>query len=205
MNKIGIFDYGSGNFTSVWNAVCSITSDVISIKNPDDINKCTHLILPGVGTFGNVMERLKRLNFITAIENAVIIEKKQYLGICVGMQILADYGTEFGHHKGFGFIKGAVDKINMDGKNCALPHMGWNNLEDFENTPLLKDIDPDATFYFVHSYCFIPQDLLLPFVKTDCGTIFCSAISVNNIHGVQFHPEKSQLYGLQLLQNFIRL
>jgi glutamine amidotransferase len=202
---IGIINYGSGNFASVYNALSLLTKQIVEITSAKDFNKCSHIILPGVGSFDNAISKLEKLNLLEGLDEHVIKRKIPFLGICVGMQILADFGFEFGKHKGLGYVGGVVDKLDIDLDNYCLPHMGWNNVSGMENSPLFKDIDPDATFYFVHSYYFKPKDEAQKVVTTFYGKEFTAAFSADNIHGVQFHPEKSQYYGLKLLKNFIAL
>jgi glutamine amidotransferase len=120
------------------------------------------------------------------------------------MQLLADVGYEFGEHQGLGYIKGRASKLEINQISYPLPHMGWNNLIHTENSRLFKDIDDDATFYFVHSYHFEPENVGMKTVNTVYGKEFVAAFSYDNIHAVQFHPEKSQYYGLKLLDNFLK-
>jgi glutamine amidotransferase len=203
---IGIIDYGSGNFTSVYNAVQLITSDCVAITDKSDFAKCSHVILPGVGSFANAMKKISDMGIVETLRESVLVKKIPFLGICVGMQILADKGYEFGEHEGLGYIKGVVKKIAIDQDIYPLPHMGWNEVLHIEHSPLFKGIDKDATFYFVHSYCLeLESQSKLKTVNTFYGTEFPAAISIENIHAVQFHPEKSQVYGLQLLRNFVTL
>jgi len=203
--SIGIIDYGSGNFASVFNAFSIISPDIVIINNRETLNKCSHIVLPGVGTFGSAMSKLKEMNLVEPLYENVIEKKSHFLGICVGFQILADFGFEFGEHKGLGYIKGKVVKLEIDHDKFSLPHMGWNSLIDTNNSPLFNEIDEDATFYFVHSFYFETEDADIKTVNTFYGKKFVAAISHENIHGVQFHPEKSQFYGIKLLNNFVNL
>jgi glutamine amidotransferase len=202
---IGIIDYGSGNFASVHNALQLLTKDIIAITNKDTLGKCSHIILPGVGSFGAAMSKLENMDILGSLYECVIVKKVPFLGICVGMQILADLGHEFGEHKGLGYIKGEVSKLDIDKNTYSLPHMGWNNLTNMSNSPLFDNIDENATFYFVHSYYFKVDEKKVKTVNTFYGKEFVAAFSFENMHAVQFHPEKSQLYGLKVLDNFIKL
>ena len=205
MDNIGVIDYGSGNFTSVWNALDSITHNLIVVKSENDFSKCSHIVLPGVGAFGACMQKLEAMNIINELNKSVIEQKKPFLGICVGMQVLAEFGTEFGKYDGLNWVKGYVEKIPVNMETLPLPHMGWNSLISMFESPLFKGMDEDATFYFVHSYYLKLVDHNIKAVQFDYGGTFTAAISHENIHGVQFHPEKSQYYGIQLLKNFISL
>ncbi|MFZ6011472.1 MAG: imidazole glycerol phosphate synthase subunit HisH [Bacteroidota bacterium] len=204
MAKIGVIDYGSGNFTSVWNAISSLTEDVKVIRTAAEFDDCSHIVLPGVGAFHAAMTKVKNMNIIEALSEEVLVKKKQFLGICVGMQMLATSGTEFGASDGLGFVPGRVVKFDIDSTLFSLPHIGWNNLSNMDHSPLFDGMDDNATFYFVHSFHLQPEGNLKT-VNSDYGGEFVASLSVDNIHGVQFHPEKSQFYGLKLLRNFISL
>ena len=201
--KIGVIDYGSGNFSSVWNAVNSVTTHAKVVRSEVDFEDCSHLILPGVGTFYSAMENISKMRILESLQRNVLMQKKQFLGICVGMQILGSYGTEFLESKGLSWLPGGVIKLTQT--DLPLPHIGWNEINDSENSPLFVDIEKEATFYFVHSYHLAISDPMIKTVKSYYGQQFVAAVSSENIHGVQFHPEKSQLYGLKLLSNFISL
>jgi len=202
---IGIIDYGAGNFTSVFNALNAVSRDVKIIANKRDFVNCTHIVLPGVGTFGAAVSKLNTMDLTGALRENVIDKGKFFLGICVGMQLLADVGYEFGEHRGLEYIRGKVVKLDVDSSELFLPHMGWNGVLNPDDSPLFKGLDEDASFYFVHSYHFIADDKNLKTVNTFYGKEFVSALSSGNIHGVQFHPEKSQFCGLKVLSNFISL
>jgi len=202
---IGIIDYGSGNFASVFNAFKTLTDDIIVVTEKSQLKKCSHIVLPGVGSFGSAIAKLQNMQIIEALHECVMVDKIPFLGICVGMQLLAEKGYEFGEHAGLGYVKGCVKKLEIDTEEYPLPHMGWNDLKSMQNSPLFKGIDNDANFYFVHGYHFEVEDKNIKTVNVVYGKEFVAAFSIENIHGVQFHPEKSQYYGLQLLKNFIRL
>lgn len=205
--KIGIVDYGSGNFKSVLNAIKLITENYKIINFPTDFHECSHIILPGVGTFNYAMEKIKQLHFLDSMNEEILINKKLYLGICVGMQILAEKGFEFGSYDGLGWIKGNVSKFNFfKNNNLILPHMGWNNIILYENNSLFKDLNKiDSTFYFAHGY-HLNSDLDdAKFTYCNYGYDFIASVEYENIFGVQFHPEKSQRNGIQILKKFINL
>ncbi len=199
MSKVCILDYGSGNVKSVFNAInryadCVISNEVSEIKN------ASHLILPGVGSFKDSMDRIIATLPIDEIRESLAREKP-FLGICVGMQVLASIGIEFVEANGLDFVPGTVSKLNS--KDLPLPHVGWNNLEVIKQTSLTKNIDEQDDFYFTHSYGFteISTDFVL--ATTEYGGVFPSIISKGNLFGVQFHPEKSQKSGAKILENFL--
>jgi len=201
---IGIIDYGSGNFASVCNAFNMLNKEILTITSKKDFPRCSHIVLPGVGSFGSAMDKLNKMDIIDTLNEYVNVKKINFLGICVGMQLLADVGYEFGEHAGLGYVHGSIEKLKIDKSDLPLPHMGWNNLIDQKNSPLFDGIAGDATFYFVHSYHLKTREDIKT-VNTIYGKKIVAALSIENIHGVQFHPEKSQLNGLKLLENFTNL
>jgi len=209
--KIFIIDYGAGNTESVISAIKNIDSQIDAVVSCDinELRSATHLILPGVGSFGDCMSGLKiGEGFLNEVRNQAIKEKKPFLGICVGMQVLASIGLENGNHQGLGFINGRVEKINgksHEGKDLKIPHMGWNNLL-IKNSkhPLLKTIADGDHFYFANSYHFICQNENNVLAQVQYGDNKINAlIAKENVIGAQFHPEKSGEKGLQFLKNFI--
>jgi glutamine amidotransferase len=197
MIKIGIIDYGRGNIRSVEKALEEIGDKTVLISRPGDIKASDAIILPGVGAFKDCIESLCRLNLIDALYD-IFESRVPFLGICLGMQILFSKSYEFGEHRGLGVIKGEVIKFKADVK---VPHMGWNEVNKIKDSPLLKDIPPDTYFYFDHSYHVLPYEKVA-IATTPYNRNFCSAIQKDNIFATQFHPEKSQKWGLQLLKNF---
>ena len=175
--------------------------DVKISNSSSDIKNSSHLILPGVGAFGASIEKIKNNIQIDLLENEVKNKKKPFLGICIGMQILADKGFEFGEHDGLGWIEGTVRKL----KAKVLPHIGWNNIQIKKQTPIFLNLKNVDDFYFVNSYAFNVKDKNLIISETNYETTFCSAVQKENIFGVQFHPEKSQKTGQQLIHNFLKL
>lgn len=202
-NNICILDFGSGNIRSVYNMLLTIAGRVIISNASEDIVSASHIILPGVGAFGAAMEKIKKKIDMQALTNEVLTNKKPFLGICVGMQVLADVGYEFGEHSGLGWIPGSV--VNLDAGGLPLPHVGWNNIEAARENTLLEGLDDHQDFYFVHSYAFQPKNNDVVVARTEYGRHFASVVSHENIFGVQFHPEKSQKAGVLLLKNFIRI
>lgn len=207
-SKTVIIDYGSGNLQSAFNA-CELIKDnnqeIIISNNPDDLKSATHIILPGVGSFNDCISGLKAIpDMLQELKKQVLTEKKPFLGICVGMQLLATKGYENGQHQGLDFIAGKVVKIDNQNNNLKIPHIGWNDLQLKQNShPLLQGIKTGDHAYFVHSYHFIcdHQDNVLATV--DYGGKINAIIAKDNIVAVQFHPEKSSETGLRLLKNFM--
>jgi glutamine amidotransferase len=203
MTIVCILDYGSGNVKSVCNLFSAIADEVVVSNHVSDISKASHLVLPGVGAFGAAMRKIRENLPILAIEKEVLIKKKPFLGICVGMQVLAEQGAEFGVHHGLGWIKGRVKKLDLN--NLPLPHIGWNDISIKQPSPLLTGLGNEPDFYFVHSYVFEVENELNVVATTEYGKEFCCVIQKENLFGVQFHPEKSQRAGLKLAANFLSL
>lgn len=198
--RIVIIDYGVGNIHSVANALTFLGYDVSVSRDKRDIREASCLILPGVGAFQEGMKNLQKLNLINTLNEAVLVKKKPFLGICLGMQLLADSSEEGGFHQGLGWIKGKVVKFSEE-KTPRIPHVGWNTLAIKKRKPLFERSVQAANFYFDHSYYF---DCPKPSVLATCtyGITFAAAVGQDNIYGVQFHPEKSQTNGLKLLRSF---
>ena len=197
-NNVVIIDYKVGNTTSVAKALDKLGFKSKLSHKKSDINKASHIILPGVGAFGDGMRNLNKLEMPELLLKKVR-SGTPFLGICLGMQLLAEKSYEFGEHDGLGWIKGEVVKI----KAARLPHVGWNDIKVKNKQSLLFKNIPDNNFYFVHSYTLKP--LSKPLVSATCeyGQNLVAAIEKNNIFGVQFHPEKSQTAGLKVLENFL--
>lgn len=201
--KVCILDYGCGNVKSVYNAFISLTDEVTISNDNAVIRASTHIVLPGVGAFASSMEKVRERIDIKALEEEVLLRKKPFLGICVGMQILADKGYEFGEHEGLGWIEGEVVKLETRG--LSLPHIGWNNISRMRGSGLLERFKENQDFYFVHSYVFKEKRECDAVARTVYGNEFTSVVGKDNIFGVQFHPEKSQKAGSVLIGNFLRL
>lgn len=202
--KIVIIDYGSGNVESVANAFAAIGGGEVLISNKiPDIRSANHLILPGVGAFADCMGGIKAINGLSEeIRKQVLTEKKPFLGICVGMQVLASIGYENGECQGLGFINGKVEKISA--KNLKIPHMGWNELiVKPTKHAVLEGIESGEHFYFANSYHFTCQNENNVLAQVEYGSKLTAIIAKENIFGVQFHPEKSGEAGLKLLKNFL--
>ena len=210
-----IIDYGSGNIKSVYNSVNKTTnnfkkfSKVKVSSNLSEIQKADKIILPGVGSFDQCMGRIKKTkDLIETLNDQVITKKKPFLGICVGMQILADYGYENKKTKGLSWINGNVKSLKNsigDLKNLKIPHMGWNNIRTNKSNKLFDDLTDQDQFYFVHSYFFDIKNKKNIISDTKYGIDIPVIVNKDNIFGFQFHPEKSGKSGLKILYNWLRL
>jgi glutamine amidotransferase len=172
-------------------------------SDPAVIASAERLILPGVGAFGDGMERLKSLGLVEALRQAVFEKRVPFLGICLGMQLLAEESDEYGTHEGLGWMKGVVRRLD-ESSGLKVPHIGWNNLDIKREHPLLKGIPNGADVYFVHSFAFQPADPADIVGVTEYGGEVTAAVGRDNVFATQFHPEKSQEIGLKLLENFLK-
>jgi glutamine amidotransferase len=200
--KVAIVNYGMGNLRSVANAIEAVGGVQQIVDDPASLRSATHIILPGVGAFGEAMNRLRAAGFVDALEELVLGRRLPFLGICLGMQLLATRGFEHGDHQGLGWIAGEVRPLETSAE-VRVPHMGWNGLEIVRGSPLLDGIGRDATFYFVHSFHHVPTAKEHVIAQTDHGGPVTAVVQRENIFGTQFHPEKSQQPGLTLLKNFL--
>jgi glutamine amidotransferase len=198
---IAIIDYGMGNLRSVTNALEKLGADAVVTRDKRVIKESQAIILPGVGAFGKCIENLENLELLDFIKET-IKEGKQYLGICLGMQVLFESSEEAPGIAGMGIIKGTVPRFTGDIK---IPHMGWNNIKIVKETEILQGIENSEYFYFVHSYYCSPEDKGIVATTTTYGEEFTSSVQKDNVFACQFHPEKSQRMGLKLLQNFVNL
>jgi glutamine amidotransferase len=202
---IGLINYNGGNYKSVSNILEYLDIKFIEINNNLDLNKVSHIILPGVGSYNNLASKLKSNHLFDEILYQIDVKKTFYLGICVGMQLLSNYGLENIKTKGLSLIEGVVEKIPVE--NEILPNIGWHNIIlENKDSPLFKDIEiNEMFFYFVHSYYFNLKK------KENCSSSIyyekkiTASVEKDNIVGVQFHPEKSQSGGLKILKNFCNL
>jgi len=200
--SICIIDYGMGNLRSVEKAVAAIGGSPEISRDPDIVRQSRGLILPGVGAFGDGMAVLRRKGLDEAILEAVR-EGTPLLGLCLGLQMLFDESEEFGKHAGLGLIPGKVLRIQEP--DLCVPHVGWNQVELIKADPLLENIQEGSYFYFVHSYYADPENAEDALAWTEYGRRFCSIARRGNVWGAQFHPEKSQEAGKQLLRNFLKI
>ena len=203
MARVCILDYGSGNVRSVFNLFRAVCEHVIISNLVVDIATATHLVLPGVGAFGAAMRRIGDTIPIAALRRQVLENGKPFLGICVGMQVLADRGREFGDFEGLGWIPGEVDKL--DASRERLPHVGWNDIRVQQRSRLLEGLGSGTDFYYLHSFALRCADPSKVLATTYYGEEFCCAVQSGNIFGVQFHPEKSQHAGRRLVENFLNI
>lgn len=196
---ITVIDYGSGNLRSVEKGFLKAGFDVKVTNRPEDVQKAEAIVLPGVGAFKDCMQELTKLGMTDVLVEA-IKKGTPYLGICLGLQVLFSESVEFGSTKGLDIFKGKVVRFESD--ELKIPQMGWNELNIKNSTPLFNDIPDKSYFYFVHSYYVVPEDEGIISTTTDYGVEFTSSVCRDNVYAVQFHPEKSQSLGLQMLRNF---
>lgn len=203
---IALIDYGVGNIRAFTNIYKKLDIPVRVAQSVDDLTGITKVILPGVGAFDHAMEQLEESGMRQRLDELVIQHKVPVVGICVGMQMLA-HSSDEGKLPGLGWIDGIVKKF--DGSKISysthLPHMGWNDVKPVKQNELLTGLENDAKFYFLHSYYFHCIDTQDTIATTEYGIEFSCAVNRDNIYGVQFHPEKSHQYGIQLLNNFAKL
>jgi glutamine amidotransferase len=202
---ISIVDYGIGNIRAIANLYLRIGVKCEVASHPDQIRRAARLILPGVGSFDWAMRRLAASGLREALDFAVLELRRPVLGICVGMQMMAN-GSEEGTEKGLGWIPGRVKKFQFQQlARYPLPHMGWNTISPVGVNRLLAALDSDSRFYFLHSYYFDPVLPENSLCLTDYGGLYSSGVVRDNIYGVQFHPEKSHGWGSLLLRNFAEI
>jgi glutamine amidotransferase len=210
MQSIALIDYGSGNLRSAEKALQRASAElggarsVVTTDDPEVIARADRIVLPGVGAFAACMRALEhRAGVVEAMTEAVRRRGAPFLGVCVGMQLLADRGLEFGEAEGLGWIAGEVRRLEPDGAQFKIPHMGWNALEAMSGHSLFTDLPQGAHMYFTHSFALYPARPDEAIAQVDHGGRFTAAVARDNIAGVQFHPEKSQAAGLRLLANFL--
>lgn len=201
-SRMAIIDYGMGNLRNVEKAFHAIGASAQVTRSRKAIDGASAIVLPGVGAFRDCMENLDRFGLIEPLLRS-IEAGKPYFGICLGLQILFSESEEFGSHRGLGLIPGKVVRFNLDPR-YKVPHMGWNTVEIVKEVPLLEGIRTGDFFYFVHSYYVVPEEEGAIVTVTDYGKPFVSSLFKENIFATQFHPEKSQKKGLQILQNFVK-
>lgn len=197
---IGIIDYHLNNLRSVQKAFEKVGVESFISDDVRELQKAEKLVLPGVGAFGQAMENLHNLG-LEQLLNEHVSQGKKLLGICLGMQLLFTKSYEMGEYNGLNFING---EVKIFPSSVKVPHMGWNQIEHVKQSPIVKNIKENSFVYFVHSYFVEPKENVT-LMQTEYGTRFTSIVQKNNIYGIQFHPEKSQTTGLQLLKNFSEL
>ncbi len=202
---IGIINYGMGNLQSVANALDHLQVPNLVVDEPSALEHVTRLIIPGVGSFPQAMTQLHQRAFIEPLHEHVIERRKPVLGICLGMQIMAELGTEFTNAQGLGWIPGKVVEIERTAASLRVPHVGWNDLQVLGQCPLLDGIEGDTACYFVHSYHLRATHDEHVMAACDYGAPVTAVVQRDHIFGVQPHPEKSQDVGLRMLANFAAL
>lgn len=200
---IGIVDYGLGNVQAFANIYKRLNIPATLVSTPESLDEVDHIILPGVGSFDWAMQCLQSTGLRRAIDQQVLEKKCPVLGICVGMQMMAR-SSEEGSESGLGWIDADVKRFSFtpDNHQLILPHMGWNDIEVVQSSSLLKEMDLNSKFYFLHSYYFSPDKKADVVATADYGGTFACTVQCDNFYGVQFHPEKSHRWGIQLLKNF---
>ena len=207
--NVTIVDYNSGNISSVINSFKEVAKNKVNIEVTSDLNKIKlsdKVVLPGQGSFKSCVDALNKIEGLSdTLNNFVNTDKKPLLGICVGLQMFADIGYEETETKGLGWIPGKVSKINNQNGKYKLPHIGWNQINIVKDSKIFQNIENNSHMYFVHSYEFIPEDKNVISATTDYSSNIVCSIEKENIFGTQFHPEKSDKTGLNLIQNFLNL
>ncbi len=209
MSKAVLIDYGSGNLRSAEKALLRAAAEragapeVLTTSDPDEVAKADRLVLPGVGAFAACMGAIDAVSGLReAIEETVTRRGRPFLGVCVGMQLMATRGLEFGETPGFGWIPGDVRRIAPGDRSLKVPHMGWNALEAVAGHPVFEGLE-GRDVYFTHSFALHPEEAQHAAAWTTHGERFAAAVARDNLAGVQFHPEKSQGAGIALLGNFL--
>lgn len=200
---IAIIDYGMGNLRSVAGAVRRLGYEALVSNSAQDLRKAEKLILPGVGAFGDAMANLNRLGLVEELNGMVLGRKKPILGICLGSQLMAKESFEFGRHLGLGWLDASVVKMDLTDKALRIPHVGWNELIQIKKDMLFDGIPEGALFYYVHSFYLSCRDRDMVTGESEYGMRFAVVFHKDNIYATQFHPEKSQIHGLNLLRNFL--
>ena len=207
--NVTIVDYNSGNISSVINSFKEVAQDKVNIKVTSDLNQIKStdkVVLPGQGSFKSCVDALNKIKGLTdTLNEFVMTNKKPLLGICVGLQMFADIGYEETETKGLGWISAKVTKIDNQNGKFKLPHIGWNQINIVKESKIFQNIENNSHMYFVHSYEFIPEDKKVISATIDYSSNIVCSVEKENIFGTQFHPEKSDKVGLQIIKNFINL
>lgn len=199
---VGVVDYGLGNLRSVAGAVRRLGYDPLVTDDPAELERCEKLILPGVGAFGDGMRNLRERGLVEVLNRLVLDEGRSVLGVCLGAQLLARDSEEFGLHRGLGWIDASVRRLDP-GDGLRVPHVGWNEVRQRSGCALFDRIDDGELFYFVHSYRIEADSDDIVKGETPYGAAVAAVVQQGRVYGAQFHPEKSQLAGLRLLDNFL--
>ena len=201
--KVAIINYGIGNIRSLYNSLKKIEIEAEIITDPELIYKFNKVFLPGVGSYKDAIQLIKKAGWEKSIKDFSSNKNKKLFGICVGMQVLSTYGYEHGKSDGLDIIEGDVEHMYKQGCNLKLPHIGWNSIKILNKNLITENLSNDSDFYFVNSYSYkiVNSDQLI--ATTKYGIEFPSIITKDNVFGTQFHPEKSSNAGMQILKNFI--
>jgi glutamine amidotransferase len=201
-----IVEYGVGNLGSIINMLKKAGAKAIASSDPEVLQEAEKLILPGVGAFDAGMNKLNERGLVPLLNHLALEKKVPFLGLCLGLQLMTRKSEE-GQTQGLGWLDADTLRFKFDSKQSQLkvPHMGWNTIEIRRNHPLFRDLDPEARFYFVHSFYVQSHDPEAVLAETDYGVCFHSILAKGNIMGFQFHPEKSHKYGMRLLKNFAEM
>jgi len=209
-STVALIDYGSGNLRSAEKALTRAAMErasgheILVTSDAAQVAKAERIVLPGVGAFADCMAGLSALpGMVEALKDAVLVRRAPFLGICVGMQLMASVGREFGDHTGLGWIEGEVVRLAPSDPAFKIPQMGWNELKLAREHPLFAAIPSGAHVYFLHSYAMVPAHASDVLATTDYGGVVTAAVARDNFAGMQFHPEKSQAIGIALLGNFL--
>lgn len=200
--RVSIIDYGMGNLRSVFNAFRSLGGEPEIVTRPEQLADADRIVLPGVGAFADGMRNLREGGWDAALEQGVRRVGKPFLGLCVGMQLLASVGLEHGETEGLGWVPGVCERLE-NGPGLRVPHIGWNDVAFTQREGLYAGLEESDAFYFVHSFVLRPEDDSAVSGVCDYGGPFAASVEVGNIRAAQFHPEKSHRAGLRLLENFL--
>jgi glutamine amidotransferase len=203
--KVAIIDYGMGNLRSVANAFSRNHNSVDIINYPQKLKDADKIVLPGVGAFRDGMKNLKSGNWLDDLEEEVIHKGKPFLGICLGMQLLATTGSENGPCDGLNWIPGIVEQIKCNSQETRVPHIGWSDVQITIKGGIYAGLEKNQCFYFLHSYILTPVKSDVVSATCKHGIEFVASIEINNIYATQFHPEKSQKAGLAVIDNFLKI
>jgi glutamine amidotransferase len=199
---IGVIDTESGNLLSVVKAIEYLGGEVALLSDPDEVASCERVVLPGVGAFGVVMSRLRERGMDAAMD-AARLAGTPILGVCLGMQLMARRSYEHGCFDGLGWFEADVVRLSPPDPDMRVPHVGWHDTYHIDDSPMFRGAPQGADFYYVHSFHVVPDDDEVVDAWFDYGSRIVSAIRTENVAATQFHPEKSQTYGLQVLENFL--
>lgn len=201
---IAVIDYQMGNLHSIAKALEFVGAEVVIVRDPRELQNADRIVLPGVGAFPDGIQHLRTTGFLPFLEHEINEKRKPFLGICLGMQLLAQSSEEFGVHDGLGVFPVTVQKFSFPPESgLKVPHIGWNTVRQTAEHPIFQGIPKETDFYFVHSF-FIAEQLPTPTIATcEYGVQFSAIIAHDSVVATQFHPEKSQKYGLKFLHNFV--